>query len=65
MTLVLAGLILNEPDFGTAAVLVGIVTMMVFAAGLSYRYVFGAVLVLLPAAHAHRDELAVPHASAS
>ena len=50
VTLVLAGLILKEPDFGTAAVLLGIVTMMVFAAGVTYRYVFGAVLVLLPAA---------------
>jgi cell division protein FtsW len=50
MTGLLAGLILNEPDFGTAAVLVGIVTMMLFAAGLTYRYVFGAALVLLPAA---------------
>jgi cell division protein FtsW len=50
VTLVLAGLILKEPDFGTAAVLVGVVTMMVFAAGLTYRYVFGAALVLLPAA---------------
>jgi cell division protein FtsW len=48
--MVLAGLILKEPDFGTSAVLVGIVTMMVFAAGLTYRYVFGAALVLLPAA---------------
>jgi cell division protein FtsW len=50
VTMVLAGLILKEPDFGTSAVLVGIVTMMVFAAGLTYRYVFGAALVLLPAA---------------
>jgi cell division protein FtsW len=46
----LAGLILKEPDFGTAAVLVGIVAMMLFAGGLTYRYVFGAGLVLLPAA---------------
>jgi cell division protein FtsW len=50
VTGVLAGLILKEPDFGTAAVLVGIVTMMLFAAGLTYRYVFGAALVLVPSA---------------
>lgn len=46
----LAGLILKEPDFGTAAVVVGVATLMVFAAGLTYRYVFGAAIVLLPAA---------------
>jgi cell division protein FtsW len=50
VTFALAGLILEEPDFGTAAVLVGIVAVMVFAAGLSYRYVCGAALVLLPTA---------------
>jgi cell division protein FtsW len=50
VTLAFAGLILKEPDFGTAAVLVGIVAVMVFAAGLSYRYVFGAALVLPAAA---------------
>lgn len=50
VTGMLAGLILKEPDFGTAAVLVGIVTMMLFAAGLTYRYVAGAFLVLVPAA---------------
>jgi cell division protein FtsW len=49
-TFVLAGLILNEPDFGTAAVLVGIVAVMLFAAGLSYRYIGGVALVLLPTA---------------
>ena len=50
VTFGLAGLIFMEPDFGTAAVLVGIVTVMVFSAGLSYRYVCGAALVLLPTA---------------
>jgi cell division protein FtsW len=49
-TIGLAALILMEPDFGTSAVVIGIVTMMVFAAGLTYRYVFGAALVLIPAA---------------
>jgi cell division protein FtsW len=50
VTLGLATLIFQEPDFGTAAVLVGIVAVMVFVAGLSYRYVCGVALVLLPAA---------------
>jgi cell division protein FtsW len=50
VTFALAGLIFKEPDFGTAAVLVGIVAVMVFSAGLSYRYVCGAVIVLLPTA---------------
>jgi cell division protein FtsW len=45
----LIGLILLEPDFGTAATLLGVVGVMVFAAGLSYRYVLGAVLLALPA----------------
>jgi cell division protein FtsW len=46
---VLGGLILLEPDFGTAVSLVLIVVAMVFAAGLNYRYLVGAVLVALPA----------------
>jgi cell division protein FtsW len=45
----LGGLILLEPDFGTAISLLLIVVAMVFAAGLSYRYLVGAVLVALPA----------------
>ena len=45
---VLGGLILLEPDFGTALVLVLIVAAMVFAAGLTYRYLFGAILAMLP-----------------
>ena len=44
-----AGLILLEPDFGTAFTLLVIVAAMVFAAGLSYRYLFGVALVALPA----------------
>lgn len=44
----LAGLVLLEPDFGTALSLVGIVFVMVFAAGLNYRYIAGAALVMLP-----------------
>ena len=50
VTLGLAGLIVNEPDFGTAAVIVLVVTAVVFAAGLSYRYLFGTMLVMLPVA---------------
>jgi len=46
---VLGGLILLEPDFGTAISLVLIVVAMVFAAGLNYRYIVGTVLVALPA----------------
>ena len=52
VTLVLAGLIVRQPDFGTAAVLVLVVIAIVFAAGLSYRYLFGSMLVLLPTAMA-------------
>ena len=50
VTLVLAGLIVKQPDFGTATVLVAVVAAIVFAAGLSYRYVFGAALLILPVA---------------
>ena len=50
VTLLLAGLIIVQPDFGTATVLTLIVTAMVFAAGLSYRYLVGTALVLLPTA---------------
>ncbi len=50
MTAVLGGLIMKEPDFGTAVMLVLIVMTMVFSAGLSYRYLIGSLLVLLPSA---------------
>lgn len=52
ITFALAALIILEPDFGTAAILVLIVTAVVFAAGLSYRYLLGTALVLLPTATA-------------
>jgi cell division protein FtsW len=42
-------LILLEPDFGTAMSLVTIAVVMVFAAGLNYRYLVGALLVGFPA----------------
>lgn len=45
----LVGLILLEPDFGTAVSLLAVVGVMVFAAGFSYRYLAGALLLALPA----------------
>ncbi|OFW41167.1 MAG: cell division protein FtsW [Acidobacteria bacterium RIFCSPLOWO2_12_FULL_67_14b] len=45
----LAALILLEPDFGTAVSLLAVIGVMTFAAGFSYRYVFGALLLALPA----------------
>jgi cell division protein FtsW len=44
----LVGLILVEPDLGTAMTIVLIATTMVFAAGISYRYVVAAILCGLP-----------------
>jgi cell division protein FtsW len=44
----LVGLILLERDYGTSMSLLLIVGVMIFAAGLSYRYVVGTALVLLP-----------------
>jgi cell division protein FtsW len=43
------GLILLEPDLGTAVSILVIAAAMIFAAGVSYRYVFGLVLVAIPA----------------
>jgi len=43
------GLILLEPDFGTAVTILAVAGLMIFAAGLSYRYLVGAVLLSLPA----------------
>lgn len=48
VTAVLSGLILLERDFGTALSLLMIVAIMVFAAGLSYRYIIGTALVAIP-----------------
>jgi cell division protein FtsW len=45
------GLVLAEPDLGTAACIVMIAAMMVFAAGIGYRYVFGLLLAGLPVAY--------------
>jgi cell division protein FtsW len=44
----MSGLILLQPDLGTALSLLLIVTTMVFAAGLHYRYLLGAALAVLP-----------------
>jgi len=50
VTGVLGALIYREPDFGTAAVLTTVVGGIVFSAGLSYRYLAGAILLALPLA---------------
>ena len=42
---VIVGLILVQPDLGTAVSIVMIVAVMIFAAGINYRYVFGLALV--------------------
>jgi cell division protein FtsW len=42
-------LILLEPDFGTSMSLLLIAAVMVFAAGLNYRYLIGVTLAALPA----------------
>ena len=45
----LVALILLEPDVGTAISLAVVIGIMVFVAGVSYRYLIGAVLLSLPA----------------
>jgi cell division protein FtsW len=45
------GLILLQPDFGTAISLLLIVAVMVFAAGLHYRYFVGTLLAMAPAVY--------------
>jgi cell division protein FtsW len=45
----MVGLILLEPDFGTAVSLLAVVSVMIFAAGISYRYLLGAALLAVPA----------------
>ena len=49
LVLSLVGLILLEPDFGTSMSLALIAGVMVFAAGLDYTYIVGAMLALVPA----------------
>jgi cell division protein FtsW len=48
VTGVLAGLVVLQPDFGTAVSLMVIAGAMIFAAGLSYRYLAGAALAAAP-----------------
>ena len=49
---VIVGLILMEPDLGTAVSIVMIAGVMIFAAGINYRYVAGLVLLALPTLYA-------------
>jgi cell division protein FtsW len=48
MPLVFAGLIVREPDLGTAMVLVAVIAMMLVLAGMEWKYLFGGVCLLLP-----------------
>lgn len=48
VTALVCGLIVLEPDYGTAFTLLMIVGAMVFAAGLPYRYLAGLTLVMVP-----------------
>ena len=48
---VVVALIMLQPDLGTALSIVVIVGAMIFAAGINYRYIFGLLLVSLPAAY--------------
>lgn len=47
----LAGLVVIEPDFGTSVSMVAVVGCMIFAAGLSWRYILTMMLVTVPAAY--------------
>lgn len=44
----LAGLILLQPDLGTAVFLVIVTSVLIFSAGLSYRYLVGLTLAFIP-----------------
>jgi len=48
VTGLVCGLIVLEPDYGTALTVLLIVAVMVFAAGLPYRHVFVLTLVMMP-----------------
>jgi cell division protein FtsW len=47
--LVMAALVVKEPDMGTAFMIVVIGMVMLYVAGLSYKYMGGAVLAAIPA----------------
>lgn len=44
----LIGLILLQPDYGTAMVYIFMIVCMLYAAGISYKYIVGALCSLLP-----------------
>jgi cell division protein FtsW len=44
----MAGLVVKEPDMGTAFMILLIAMVVLFVAGLSLRYIFGAVLAAIP-----------------
>ena len=46
---VMVGLILAEPDLGTSVAILMIAGVMIFAAGINYRYVAGVILASIPA----------------
>lgn len=48
VTAIAAGLILLQPDYGTALTVIAIVSAMVYTAGISYRYVVTGFLILAP-----------------
>ena len=45
---IFVALVLKEPDFGTSVAILTIVGAMIFSAGLSYRYLLGGLLVVVP-----------------
>jgi cell division protein FtsW len=47
-TLVMAGLVVKEPDMGTAFMILLISIVMLFVAGLSFRYIAGTLLAAIP-----------------
>jgi cell division protein FtsW len=47
----MVALIMLQPDLGTALSIIVIVSIMIFAAGIDYRYIIGLLLVSLPAAY--------------
>ncbi len=57
----LAGLILLQPDLGTAVFLVIVTSVLIFSAGLSYRYLVGPHGRVHPGVHRARHDARVPH----
>jgi cell division protein FtsW len=50
VTFSVTALVMAEPDFGTSAVIIGVIGVMLFAAGLAYRYLLASALLLAPVA---------------